>query len=151
MHTEAITSPVPRNQKKMKEKTEKRDTTPLKTRKKVTNKFLILCLEMKCQIFGKEKAIPFSKMQELFPKKLQELRSSWILWKSAARYYHWRTDCWVLVKTSSCLSLIGSFSACSVSWARLHKWAEGQGANVLFRASVSPLAKLRSSQFRLQT
>lgn len=62
--------------KKMKQKQEKRDATPLKTRKKVTNKFLILCLEMKCQIFGKEKAIPFSKMHELFPKKLQELRSS---------------------------------------------------------------------------
>lgn len=40
------------------------------------NKFLILCLEMKGQNFGKEKAIPLSKMQELFPKKLQELRSS---------------------------------------------------------------------------
>lgn len=40
------------------------------------NKFLILCLEMKGQIFGKEKNIPLSKMQELFPKKLQELRSS---------------------------------------------------------------------------
>jgi len=45
------------------------------------NKFLILCLEMRGQIFGKEKAIPLSKMQEVFPKKLQELRSSWILLK----------------------------------------------------------------------
>lgn len=47
----------------------------------MVNKFLILCLEMKGQIFGKEKVIPLSKMQESFPKKLQELRSSWILLK----------------------------------------------------------------------